>query len=404
VKAFNQILVATAIFFGLISPAYAADDALLILGIRTVEGDDDFTNGLTAALRDQAAKFKDWNISQRALSLDQMTLAYNCEELDAACLSKIAAGLGVRRIIYGTCRRNSARDTYDYIVALGLFDAESGAIEDNATDILSSSKTNKNDLASSAAVLLSELRARSLKGTVVAIRSNVNGAEVRIDDNRAGVIDNGLSVIHDIAPGEHTVEIINEGYEPYRKPVSVPKGELTTVIAPLCPVGGCGARPLVASKTQSRSGGAPKWLPYAFFGLSGLSLAGMVVSWVWISSIENDQDYKDYRARVSENKAGVNVCEEAKNGLAYAVPGSPEYGKFSDVQKMCAHGGTLEVMQFVFLGAALVSGGIGAYLLLTQKGAEDKEPEVKSGILASQLSLQPLINRRSIGLNASIAF
>jgi hypothetical protein len=404
VRSFFGTWIAAAIILGNVSSASAVNSSLFILGIRSADGDDEFANALTGVLRAQAAKLGKWDTSQRSISLDQISLAYNCEEIDAPCLSKIASGVGVDRIIYGTSRRNSARDTYDFIVTLSFFNADSGAIEGGATKIISASAASGNALESSAAALLSELIVASSNGATVTIRSNVDTADVMIDDNFAGRLDKGSLVVADVTPGEHRFEIAAKSYEPYRRKVAVTKGERTTVVGALNPVRRSVKKAPSPSKEQPWSSRAPTWVPYAFFGFSGASLAGMVVSWAWIKAIENDQDFRDYRTRVGINSPGVDVCNEAENGLAYAAPGSPEYGTFSDVQKMCGHAATLEVIQFVFLGAAVVSGGIGAFFLLTQPERHDKAVPIDAEAAAPILSIRPRIGRRSVGLNASVVF
>jgi hypothetical protein len=405
VRSFFGAWIAAAITFGNVPSASAENPSLFILGIRSAEGDDEFANELTAALRAQAAKLEKWQTSQRSISLDQMSLAYSCDDIDAACLSKIASGIGATRIIYGASRRSSARETYDFVVTLSFFDADAGAIEGSATKIISSLAASGSALESSAAALLSELVIASSSGANVAIRSNVGAAEVMIDGNFAGRLENGALVISDVTPGERQFEIAAAGYESYRRKVAVTKGERITIAGSLNPVR---ARVSKQSRTKNEeklwSNHVPTWVPYTFLGVSGASLAGMVVSWVWINSIENDQIFRDYRTRVGMNSPGVNVCDEAKRGLAYAASGSPEYGTFSDVQKMCGRAGTLEILQFVFLGAAVVSGGVGAFLLLTQTKPHDKEVAINADATAPVLSIQPYLGRHLVGVGTLVVF
>jgi hypothetical protein len=222
-----------------------------------------------------------------------------------------------------------------------------------------------------------------------------------------GRIKNGSLLIDNIKPGERAVEVVADGYSSRSDVVSVVEGELVTVSETLS----VPEKPaLQASKTSAafspkpRSSGATRWLPYALIGLSGAALAGTVVSWVWINSIEKDKDFQDYRARVGITNQGVDVCNQARNGFAYAAPESTEYQKFSAVQGMCARASTLEVLQFVFLGAAVVSGGIGAYLLFAQTAARPAEYEPHPSSPSSRLSLEPRVGQGLVGLNAAVAF
>jgi hypothetical protein len=70
-----------------------AEASVVVLGIRSVEGDDDVANDLTEQLRGAARGMEGWSVSSTAVSVAQMSLAHGCEELDAACLTEIAQGL-----------------------------------------------------------------------------------------------------------------------------------------------------------------------------------------------------------------------------------------------------------------------------------------------------------------------
>ena len=94
-RAFTSVVVFVFSLFTV--SAASADSTVVLLGLRSVEGDDEFANQLTAALREQAAKLGTWEVSDRNVSLAQMSLAYGCEELDAACLTEIAVGLQANR-------------------------------------------------------------------------------------------------------------------------------------------------------------------------------------------------------------------------------------------------------------------------------------------------------------------
>jgi hypothetical protein len=153
-------------------------------------------------------------------------------------------------------------------------------------------------------------------------------------------------------------------------------------------------------------------VPYTLLGVAGAALAGAVVSWVWIGSIDNDEHFKDYRARVGANPGASDVCDEAEKGLPYASVDNPEYAHFSDVQSMCSTGQTLEVLQWVFLGTALAAGGVGTYFLIVHlnekkdQSAADEAPldEPESAELAAFLKVQPRVGLHSASLTATLNF
>jgi hypothetical protein len=81
------------------------------------------------------------------------------------------------------------------------------------------------------------------------------------------------------------------------------------------------------------------------------------------------------------------VCDEAANDRAHGLSSK----SFSEVKSECSTGRTFEVLQFVFLGAAAVTGGLSAYLLLTDG------PERKSSALLDALPIHPVVR----GTNAA---
>ena len=90
--------------------ALAQQTDVIVLEVRSVEGDDDFAHNLSRAIRQAAGDVEGWNVTSREVSLTQMALAFGCEgdEPDAACMSQIASDLQMGGIIYGTIQRTSA--------------------------------------------------------------------------------------------------------------------------------------------------------------------------------------------------------------------------------------------------------------------------------------------------------
>jgi hypothetical protein len=59
-----------------------------------------------------------------------------------------------------------------------------------------------------------------------------------------------------------------------------------------------------------------------------------------------------------------DVCKAADIGLTYEPQGF-DGADVPAVRDLCSTGDTVEVLQYVFLGTAIVSGGLGVYLLLS---------------------------------------
>src|SRR5688572_11535939 len=88
---------------GALLPSLAqADSTVVVLGVRSLDGDDALAHNVSVALRTGAQKMQGWNVSQRDVSLAQMSLAHGCDEPDARCMADIAGTLEVDRLIYGT--------------------------------------------------------------------------------------------------------------------------------------------------------------------------------------------------------------------------------------------------------------------------------------------------------------
>ena len=86
----------------------SADSSVVVLGVRSLDGEDDQAREISAALRQAARKVEGFQVSDRDVSLAQMSLAHGCDEPDARCMADIAATLKVDRLIYGTTARSGA--------------------------------------------------------------------------------------------------------------------------------------------------------------------------------------------------------------------------------------------------------------------------------------------------------
>lgn len=101
-----------------------AQEPAVILGIRSVEGDDDLARSLSVGIRAAARQVPGWDVSAREVPLAQMMLSFNCLDTDMACLRQIAEAIHVRHVVYGTLRRRSIEARAGWILELGRFDAE----------------------------------------------------------------------------------------------------------------------------------------------------------------------------------------------------------------------------------------------------------------------------------------
>jgi hypothetical protein len=126
---------------------------------------------------------------------------------------------------------------------------------------------------------------------------------------------------------------------------------------------------------------------------------------VWIDSIDNDPTFQEYREIVGKRKPdATDVCEEI-NRYIYAASetsGTPEErAKQQDVQDMCYRADVLEVLQYVFIGTAVLTAGFGTYILIA--GGDSSSTEAKHDD-ASSVVLRPTVGKRSAFISATLSF
>ena len=92
-----------------------ADARVLVLGMRSIEGDDELANALTEQLRTAARTVDGWQVSNTAVSMAQMGLAHGCDEIVlyrsedlVARVKDLTGGEGV-----GTVFDSIGKDTYE---------------------------------------------------------------------------------------------------------------------------------------------------------------------------------------------------------------------------------------------------------------------------------------------------
>ncbi len=390
----------------------SAQATAVVLGLRSVEGDDDFANAVSDALRGSARQVPGWKLLDRSVSMAQMSLAHGCDEIDAACLGEIAKGLSVSRVVYGTVRRTSARSEYDYQLSVSIFDADTGAIGATETDLVPRAEAqDANALGRRASSLMQRLTSGGNVSGVgtLAIQVNVPTAEVHIDGQMVGQTRDQKLIVENVPPGEHMLEITAAGHGTYAQQVMVSPTGQTHVIAALG-MASENAAPIAteaAPEQATHDEGAPKttqslrWLGYTLVGVGAASVIGLAASWFVLGGINNDATFKKYSNVVTDPNV-QDICVEAQRGNRWTGSGpGVTVSELKDVQSMCKTGSTFEVLQWVFLGTALVSGGVGAYLLLTDKPAERG---TANGGSEPVFALAPHLGRSSVGLSTTLRF
>jgi hypothetical protein len=125
---------------------------------------------------------------------------------------------------------------------------------------------------------------------------------------------------------------------------------------------------------------------FALLGGAALSVGLSVFTFVEIDRAKNNETYDSYRRAVGRSDPTVkDVCDEAASDRRHGFDAK----SFGEVKSECSAGRTFEVLQFVFLGAAAVSGGLSAYLLLTEGS------ERKSSAFLDALPIHPVVRGKN---------
>lgn len=393
----STIIVFSAIFgMSALRPGHAHADALVtVLGLSSLEGDDEFAQNLTGAVRHEVSQVAGWQLSEREVTLAQMLLAHGCDdEPDAACLGRIAATLSTERVVYGTIRR---QDGERFQVALSLFHAGAQRIERTIEESLPSRRTDIDDLRAAARELVRRLSGPPAPATVTTgalrVQSSTPLATVRIDGEIFGATDASGQLTIPRAPlGAHEIELNAEGYEPQREQVTITREAESTVVFEE-------GRPVRAADSEDDAIGIPdddrpttsdhgpsiSWPGVALLAAGVLSLGGAIYSWARLDAINSDSGYQVYaRAfRSYYEPLGPNPlpngradnCGQAAAGETFG--GAVTAADARHVNGLCDEGSTLEVLQYVFVGIAAAATAAGVVLwVLDGSGDSAEEPTV----------------------------
>lgn len=398
-------LVMTLCLLSVASPALA-DASVVVLGLRSIEGDDDVANELTDRLRSAAGAVQGWSVSSAAVSMAQMSLAHGCEDIDAACLKDIAEGLKADVVVYGTIRRNSAHADYDYSLSISMFDARTGEIAKTLDDIVPREEQTAR-LDTRAQKIMGRLASTSVGGTI-AVQASAEDAQVRINGQDVGRTRDGALRLGGLRPGQYRIEIMKDGFAPHVSTVTVSEGSESSIAAVLSPIGPAGA-PIEAYEDAGEPGGGHQlaWLGWTLVGVSAASLVGMGVSMAIITEIDQDplkQQYSDAVKAGNDRAEAMNlpdevfddICVAARRGFGYDL--GVEAAR--EVADKCNTADTMEVLQWVFLGTAVAAAGTGLYLVLSA----DDVPRDYGKARGPSLALRPRVSTKGAGLTASLRF
>lgn len=399
-------------------PAFAQEDGqVFVLGIRSVEGDDELSRNLTGAIRQEARGVPEWSVAEAEISLAQMSVAHGCDEPDAQCMAEIAEELAASRIVYGTVRRTGAGDQYDFALTLYNFNASTGQIEDSLTDTIPSVQADIDNLRPRADRYIAQFAGQARFGSV-RFQTTTPGAEVFIDGESVGTTDDGGAlVVTDVTEGNRDVRIEAVDHEPYEGSVRVVPDEQTELRA----------------RMVAEQGANLGWIPGA-----AVIAAGVVLGALGLKFGLDAQSQRDERSallaldaanrncvrgalpagRITETQRrdALSGCGVAMSALGELTPLQAGLLRANDTSSICSDPDPnidgldaacsdrtkFRVLQWVFyaLGAAAV--GAGTVLLINGLGDDDEEGGEARG---PSLDIQPwMAGRRDMGVNATLEF
>jgi hypothetical protein len=319
------LLVIAALSMSTAAGAQDQGGSLAILGLSSKDGDDEAAAELTAALRTELAADAELQLSDSRALLSQLVVLHDCEISDARCRDVIASQLEVQELIYGAIRRSDS----GHIVELHRYSKVDSGLSHASRD-LTIEGASDDELASAARGLLRELRG-SDKSEPDVIEPAPVPAPARVRTPR-----------------------------PYAEP---------------------------QEREPQEEASSNDWLGYSLLGVAAVSAGLAVFSWSEIDAARNDPDYRAYRLAVGRTQTGMgvdDVCDEAAANRPYSIG----VKRLKNVRSACERGVTFEILQWAFIGSALVSAGFGLYFLLD----DDGEPD------AARASLFPLLGKDEAGL------
>lgn len=398
-RLFLLVLVfASQVSTTLASSAAAQQQDVVILGLRSIEGDDEIARNLSQLLRERAHGSPQWRVAAQTITLSQMVLAHGCEEVDVQCMASVAQGLGVQLVVYGTMQRSSVQDDFNFTLQLDMFDATTGAIAQSATSTFTQGQATLEGLPAVAEVLIARLSPAPATASLL-VKAPVEGASVIVDGQDVGLIENGSFSLPEITPGLHQVRVQAIGYEEFSAVLQVDPAVETAVNASLLSKvrqeAALEAPPILAV-THGKPQLVPDWMPYGLMGVGAAGVGGMLATWLVISGIEDENAYITY-SDAAYNFGKQDVCDVARidqhsfNGRLAAEQ--------VRVSKLCDRADTYEALQYVFGGIGLAGIASGVLLLIL-----DRDDSKSTAGSPPSFAVRPTFSPTRAGVHASMHF
>ncbi|WP_168210503.1 PEGA domain-containing protein [Persicimonas caeni] len=376
VSLVRTLLALLVTLFAAVPMAHAQDTGESInVAVLNLEGegvDQKLLETLTSVLRNEAQQYSDYDIvNQSPINLSEIVVVLGCDTNNPTCLKQAADQLEARVLIYGRVEKVEQAHT----VTIEVFDADTSKVEQRLVRTI----VNKDDPVIAFRKQIQSMFApdQATEGTRLQIGSNVEGAEVRVNDTMIG---NAPVERKGLPPGNYSVEVSQEGYDTWKVSIELTEGADIRLWAPLNETkqpeavaqkeagegtqeGDTGVKVDDSSGLGDSSGmgdsskppvtgggGGPNWGAWSAIGVGGVALAGSGAMALLMKGQEDElADHDAQRFQMSRD--------------AY----------ISDRQEIIDTGESYELAHRVLLGVGAVSVVAGTVWLFVD-GAEADDP------------------------------
>jgi hypothetical protein len=342
------------------------------LGLLQLESDavheDTVAPALMSELRSALPKRTDYELVDTHVSLTQLSLAEDCVVTELSCLAQISEKLTLDGFLFGKVTHDDGEVP---MASFRRFDRAQGAIQSTAIISFGSERFSQERMQAEVHQLLNKLLGPGPKQALAAI------------------------AVPAAAPAPAKPAPTPPPAPVAEAPAPAPAPTETAAAAPESKP----ADPVVAQADVDPKSGisARKLAGYVLLGGAAASVGMSVLSFVQVDRAASNAAFQEYRGLVGANNATAkDVCDEAKAGKYYMQ--RPEF--INQVKSSCSTGSTFEVLQYVFIGGALVTGGLATFLLLG--GGDSKEKAQATGL--NHVTLHPSIGRGGASLSARMRF
>ena len=390
----------------------AAQSAVYVLGIRSVEGDDAFARELTGAVRDAASSIEGWNVAADEISLSQMTMLHGCDEPNVDCMRAIAGELSADKIIYATLRRAGSGEDFDFNLSLYLF--SDGTIAERLNDTIPRSDIDSAQLRERAERYAAQLSGQARFGSL-RLEVGEAAANVSIDGNPVGMTNAAGSLfVEDLSEGSHDIDVNADGFEPLSTNVNIQADQTNEVLVNL---------------TRPGEGGGANlgWIPGAVLTAAGVAMivGGAIAGGRSLKWKSERSEVENFLAANSANEAALINCVTTNDPLqenethqctgadgdAFEITrvqgllvlasneadacDNPAPGWQADT---CDQTTRNNRIQWGMFAGGIVATGVGVVLLMRYLGRDDDEES------ADNVQVTPYASQTESGLNMSMTF